>query len=275
MSELTNSKVEQSCLNCDYTIDENFCSHCGQKRFKRIDKKYVTDEIQYLLIHTNKGFLYTIKKLVKNPGKTAREFIDGNRVNHYKPLLLTFILSGISAFISFKIVGMDKIMREVLTGNHLNSPFMNDYMTISTSYNSIIMLALIPLFAFTSWIAFHKWKNNYYEHIVMNAYILSTYLITIIVFLYPILYFSKNNPIIFTNIATYSIFIVPIILIWFFKGYYVEKSVKQVVGGTLAALGLVAVAMFVLITLIIIVVILYSLTKGPEGLEYIKPGGAT
>ena len=273
MSELTNSKVEQPCLNCDYTIDENFCRHCGQKRFKRIDKKYVTDEIQYLLIHTNKGFLYTIKKLVKIPGKTAREFIDGNRVNHYKPLLLAFILSGISAFISFKIVGMDKIMREVLTGNHLNSPFMNDYMTISTSYNSIIMLGLIPLFAFTSWVAFHKWKNNYYEHIVMNAYILSTYLITIIVFLYPILYFSKNNPLIFKNIATYSSLIVPFILIWFFKGYYVEKPLKQVIGRTLAALGLLAIAMFILIMLIVIVVILYNATKGPEGLEYIKPRG--
>lgn len=51
--------MEHICLNCNFVISENFCSNCGQKKFKRIDKKYVTDELQYLLLHTNKGF-YTL-----------------------------------------------------------------------------------------------------------------------------------------------------------------------------------------------------------------------
>lgn len=274
MSELTNSKVEQPCLNCDYTIDENFCRHCGQKRFKRIDKKYVTDEIQYLLIHTNKGFLYTIKKLVKNPGKTAREFIDGNRVNHYKPLLLTFILSGISAFISFKIIGLASIMKEFYTGQHLNSPFMNDYLAISTGYNSFIMLGLIPIFALTTWIAFHKWRANYYEHIVMNAYILSTYTLVSILFVYPILFLLRHNLSYFATIVSFASLIVPFILIWFFKGYYPEKPLKQVVWRVLATLGLTLVAFGILMVTLMIGIFIYLITQGPEALEYIKPGGA-
>lgn len=56
------------------------------------------DEIQYTFLHTNKGLLYSIKHILKNPGNTAREFIDGNRVNHYKPILLTFLLGGIAGF---------------------------------------------------------------------------------------------------------------------------------------------------------------------------------
>jgi len=266
--------MEQNiCLNCDYTIDENFCCHCGQKRFKRIDKKYVTDEIQYLLIHTNKGFLYTLKKLAKNPGKTAREFIEGNRVNHYKPILLTFLLSGISAFISFKVIGLASIMKEFYTEQHLNSPFMNDYMAISTGYNTFIMLGLVPLFALTTWIAFHKWKANYYEHIVINAYILSTYTLVNIVFLYPILFISRHNTSAFATIASLSTLVVPFLLLWFFKGYYPEKPMKQIVWRVLATLGLVIAVLFVLMIIVTIGGIIYAITKGPEGLEYIKPGG--
>ena len=81
--------MENTCQNCNNLIVENFCSNCGQKKFKRIDKKYVFDEIQYTLLHTNKGLFYSIKKLLRNPGKTAREYIEGNRVNHYKPICRT------------------------------------------------------------------------------------------------------------------------------------------------------------------------------------------
>lgn len=259
------------CLNCDYTIDENFCRHCGQKKFKRIDKKYVTDEIQYLLIHTNKGFLYTIKKLIKNPGETAKEFIEGNRVNHYKPLLLTFLLSGISAFISFKIIGLNTIMKEFYTGQHLNSPFMNDYMAISTGYNTFIMLGLIPLFALTTWIAFHKWQTNYYEHIVMNAYILSTYTLVNIAFLYPILFFLRHNVAAFTTVTSMSSLSVPIILVWFFRGYYPEKPIKQIIGRVLAVLGLTLVAFGILMVILMVIVAIYVFSQGPEGAKYFLP----
>ena len=92
--------MENNCKNCGAIVSSNFCGDCGQKNFHRIDKKYLTDELQYIFLHTNKGFFYSIKKILRNPGKTAKEFIEGSRVNHYKPIMLTFLLSGISTFIS-------------------------------------------------------------------------------------------------------------------------------------------------------------------------------
>ncbi|SOD14348.1 DUF3667 domain-containing protein [Pedobacter xixiisoli] len=266
--------MENTCLHCDYTIDENFCRNCGQKRFKRIDRKYVIDEIQYVLIHTNKGFLYTVKNLAKSPGGTARRFIEGDRVNHYKPILLTFLLSGISAVISFKIIGLATIMKEFYTSQHMNSPFMNDYMAISTGYNAFIMLGLVPLFALTTWIAFHKWKANYYEHVVMNAYILSTYTLVSIVFVYPILFLLRHNMSYFTTATSLSTLIVPFILVWFFKGYYPEKPMKQIVGRVLATLGLTLVAMGILMVILMIVVAVYVFAQGPEGAKYFLPAQA-
>ena len=49
---------ENSCRNCNQNIVQNYCSNCGQKRYKRIDRSYIWEEIQYTTIHTNKGFLY-------------------------------------------------------------------------------------------------------------------------------------------------------------------------------------------------------------------------
>lgn len=71
--------MENNCPNCNRVITGNFCSNCGQKKYKRIDKNYIWEEIQYTILHTNKGFLYSVKEIIKNPGKTAREYLDGNR----------------------------------------------------------------------------------------------------------------------------------------------------------------------------------------------------
>ena len=263
--------MDNTCLHCDYTIDENFCRNCGQKRFKRIDKKYVIDVIQYVLIHTNKGFLYTIKNLIKSPGRTARRFIEGDRVNHYKPILLAFLLSGISAVISFKVIGLAAIMKEFYTGQHVNSPFMNDYMAISTGYNAFIMLGLVPIFALTTWLAFHKWKANYYEHIVMNAYILSTYTLVSIVFVYPILFVLKHNTAAFTTIVSLATLVVPFILVWFFRGYYPEKPLQQVIWRVLGVMCLTLVAFFILMMILMVFVAIYVFTQGPEGAKYFLP----
>ena len=105
--------MEATCLNCNTEIAQNFCANCGQKKYKRIDRKYIWDEVQYSTVHMNKGFFYSLKNTLKNPGKTARTFIDGNRVNHYKPIALAFILSGISAFIAYKMVGLGELTEKV------------------------------------------------------------------------------------------------------------------------------------------------------------------
>lgn len=76
-----------------------------------------------------------------NPGKTARTFIDGNRVNHYKPVALAFILSGISAFISFKIIGLGEIMNSLQDEQVAKSEIMQDINRFNQTYSSLIFYA--------------------------------------------------------------------------------------------------------------------------------------
>lgn len=259
--------MEISCQHCNNDIHANFCSNCGQKRFKRIDKRYVYDEVQYTLLHTNKGFLYTVKNLIQNPGKTAKNYIDGDRVNHYKPLLLTFVLCGISAFISFKIIHMEKFMIEMYKEQ---AKIMADFQSFITRYNTFLMLALIPLFSFGSYLSFKKWGHNYFEHIVINSYIISIWTIGNIILTYPLMYIFRNNMEILPLIFMLAFLIIPVVFIWFFKEFYSQKNTKSVMGRVALSLTINAAIYFGITIIGMIVYFAYLSVHHPELLKELQ-----
>lgn len=260
--------MENTCQNCGNAITVNFCANCGQKKFKRIDRKYLIDEMQYSLIHMNKGFFYSVKKILRDPGQTAKEFIDGDRVNHYKPLLLAFVLSGISAMISLKIVGVSDVMEQFYAQKKMNISIMHDYMSVVNSYSSFMMLLFIPLVSILTYLIFRNWGTNYYEHIIMNAYIQCFYTISCILILYPILYFLKDSPDAFITATMISMLSISVIMVWFYKSFYSEKSFGKIILKTL----LFFVIGFVLYILTSILgVVIYIMANGMESLKDFTP----
>ncbi len=258
-------EIETVCQNCTNNIVENFCSHCGQKKYKRIDKKYIWDEIQYTFLHFNKGFLYSIKNIILNPGKTARTFIDGNRVNHYKPISLAFVLAGISAFLSLKLVNLGEIMQKAATvKSAMNNDFMQKFMSFNEHYSSFIMLALVPIMAVFTKLVFRKWGQNYYEHVVMNAFGLCIYLIFSIIVVDPIAYFVKDDVNFVMRLVYYTMAFIPIFMVWFYHGFYPERKLKTIIWKVF----LIVLLIFVTYILLIIGIISFILfTKGPEALK--------
>lgn len=224
-----------------------------------------------MVIHTNKGFFYSLKNIVKNPGKTAREFIEGNRVNHYKPLLMVFVLSGISAFISFKIIKINTIMEKYYaahTDQKVAVPWLNDVMSAMSSYNSAIMLSLIPIFSIITVLAFRKWGQNYYEHIIMNTYIQILFTVISIVLLSPLMYLLKDSPDAFMFVTMASTFIIyPIIMLWFYKQFYPQRSIGDVIVKVLLfmAIGI------ILYLVLIFVVAVYMIINHPEMFQQMQP----
>lgn len=262
--------MENICRNCHNEITENFCANCGQKKYKRIDKKYILDELQYTVFHTNKGLLYSLKRILRNPGKTAREFIDGNRVNHYKPILLVFVLSGIATFVSFKILKLNEMMNAQFAQQKMNSKFVGDLMSFLSSYSSLIMLLFIPFFATLTRIAFRKWGHNYYEHVVMNAYVLAFNTMVNILLIYPIIYYFKDTPNTFYFLAQFSMLIVPLVLFWFFKEFYKEKTIKAIILKVLGIIGLAILGYLIFMIVAGLIAVAIAMLKGPEALEYLK-----
>ncbi|MCT3803835.1 hypothetical protein CMU96_15690 [Elizabethkingia anophelis] len=223
--------VLENCNSCGTVVNGNYCTECGQKKFKRIDHTYVIDEVKSFAFYTEKGFFYSVKNIILNPGKTARKFLEGDRIHHYKPFALTMVLSGISILLS-SFLNIKDIMENAMRASNQNvsDKFIDAYSTGFLSYFSFIMLALIPFFSLLTRIAFRKWGQNYYEHLVMNAYFQCFYTIALIIIFDPIFYFLQNDPLTIGKISTLSYLIVPILLFWFYKGFYSEKSTKSIIG---------------------------------------------
>ena len=263
--------MEDNCKNCGSLVASNFCNNCGQKKFKRIDKKYLIDEMQYIFLHTNKGFFYSIKKILKNPGKTAKEFIEGSRVNHYKPIMLTFLLSGISTFISFKFLKAEKMMRDFYATQKISETYTNDVMSFMSNYSSLVMLLSIPLISIITYILFKKWKTNYYEHIIMNAYIQCFYLLFCILIIYPIIFLliKTNYSVgIYMTISSLSLLSLPVIMVWFYKDFFPEKSIGDII---VKVVFFFLIGFILYVALIFIFIIGTLIISGPEGLLKLAP----
>ncbi len=261
----------ESCKNCSSAITANFCGNCGQRRYRRINRSYLAEEVQYSFIHMNKGFWHSVKKIFLNPGRSAREFIDGNRVNYYKPLTLAFLLSGIAAFLAFQIIGLTDSMIQVMSDSKPTSPFQKDLLIFTTKYNSLLWLLMIPFFALISKLAFRKWGHNYYEHIVMNAFIASFYMIVCITIIYPVLLFLKSDAPLLVSISQISLLTFIPILIWFFISFYYERPVKSVFGKVLLVFLYNIIFCVILCILMMLVVVVLTLID-PEAMgNYVLP----
>lgn len=258
--------MSEICKNCSEEIILNFCGNCGQKKAKRIDRTYIKDELQYTVLHMNKGFLYSIKKILRGPGKTAREFVEGNRVNHYKPILLVFVVAGISAFLTNTFIHPDEIMARFYESQQL--PEIHKKINIVMysfifKYYAIIMLGSVPFMAFFTWLAFKKWGYNYYENVVITAYSLVFLQVLTILIVIPIQYIFKDNLNLFMIIPTIiSMIIMFGTFIWFYIDLYNEKSAGDVIV-RLLLLALILLAVYILLIILAVFIgFAYAISVG-------------
>ncbi len=100
-------------------------------------------------------------------------------------------------------------------------------------YWNLITLTLIPLFALLTRFVFRKQAENYFEHIVMNAYLQSLFNILYIIIFLPIALLLASNPSLFLTLNNFALLFYPVGLVWFFKTYYPKLKVSTVVGKTL------------------------------------------
>src|ERR1035437_8773131 len=85
-----------NCQNCNAVLHGKYCSNCGQSsEIHKIDIHYLSHDIQYGLLHFDKGILFTTKELFTRPGNSIREFLEGKRAKHFQPISLVLVLAGI------------------------------------------------------------------------------------------------------------------------------------------------------------------------------------
>lgn len=157
-----------NCKNCNAEISSKFCPDCGQPaKLHRIDGHYVIHEIQHLL-HFERGFLYTIKELVTNPGQNIRNYLTENRSRLVKPIIF-IIVSSLIYSISSKFFHFEDGYVNYLDNNKSTTSVIIQWVQEHYGYANIIMGVFIAL-----WIRlfFRKSKVNIFEILILLCFVM-------------------------------------------------------------------------------------------------------
>ncbi len=85
--------MAEICNYCKTEILMSYCPGCGRpKSLKRIDGNYILQEISAVLSF-EKGFLFTIRELAANPGKSIKDFLKEDRNRLVKPIVFLILTS--------------------------------------------------------------------------------------------------------------------------------------------------------------------------------------
>lgn len=207
-----------TCKNCGNLFEGNYCNQCGQSaKTKRINYEFLWEDIQHGLLHYDKGIGYSLKKLFEKPGYVISDYIEGKRVNHFRPISMVIIVATIYALIYHLLDLNHRSAIDESSGAVLEKIFEHYYWFV---------VATIPVYTFTTYLMFKKTGYNFYEIIIFEAFKTSQRLGVHILFL-PVLYFVKDES--GFNIITNILFLIDFILIfWTNKQFFNKITAKEV-----------------------------------------------
>ncbi|UTW61520.1 DUF3667 domain-containing protein [bacterium SCSIO 12741] len=88
--------MKNTCQNCGYTFEGNYCNQCGQKADSgRVNLQFLLNELSNSVFQLNHGLLFTIKELTLRPGHTIQEYLAGKRKVHIRPLAFLFVTAAL------------------------------------------------------------------------------------------------------------------------------------------------------------------------------------
>ena len=179
---MTGSNDIQVCRYCGFSGVENYCNRCGQPfTTKRISLSGLLHDVFHFFTHLDRGFGYTLKKLIIAPGYMQKNYIEGERNKHQKPFSMFFICATVAALSRYWI--FSALMKYYNTGNISEANFFHEYMVI-------VHIAMLPFYVFITYLFFYKSRYNYAEIGVLILYTMSIFflaatIIALLKFIWP------------------------------------------------------------------------------------------
>ncbi len=213
-----------TCKNCNQHFKGHFCNNCGQTAdTHKINFHFLWHDIQHGLFHFDNGFFYTAKQLFTRPGIAIREFIDGKRVRHFKPISLVILLATVYGLLyhTFHIGFTDLVQVTGSGDDKINVEKINEWMSTHYAWASLLTL---PFYALGTFLVFKKQGYNFVEHLVLNAFLAGQRLILRIT-TFPIIYAFSGTPTIKT-VTEFITLIDFILMVWGYSQFF-NKLSKQ------------------------------------------------
>ena len=155
---------EKICRQCGTHGADKFCSHCGQAySVKKITLTGILHEVFHFFSHLEKGFPYTLTKIVTQPGQMQREYIEGQRVKHQKPFSMYFLCATIAALLYYWI--------NLALIKYFHTP--SNEVTFFHQYMVVLQIVMLPVYSFITWLFFRNSKYNFAETMVLLLYTFS------------------------------------------------------------------------------------------------------
>jgi len=155
-----------TCKNCAAELTDAFCATCGQRSdTHRISWKWLGEEFLSSVFVLERGILFTLKELFTRPGYMMREYLDGKRKAHFKPLSFVLVMAAVYSIL-FRLMPPDYAMLDAPT-----KKIMEQMSFFMGQYYALVELALVPIFAMFTWLFLRKYGHNFAEHLVIQAFL--------------------------------------------------------------------------------------------------------
>ena len=205
--------TSSGCLNCATPIAEKYCPNCGQKstthRYSIVN--FVEHDFIHGVWHVDKGIFFTIKELFSRPGHSIREYIQGKRANYFSFVTLILLILTLSSLLAPYV---HIKMFDLIASNRTKE--MNSFEAFISKYPKLIILILIPVNSFFSFIWFKRAKLNFSEHLVANSYKAAVELIIGLIFTVILIFYTNIQGL----SVIYTMVVMPLIFLYGLWYYY-------------------------------------------------------
>lgn len=141
------------------------------RRVKRITLRNILVSVAEAF-NLERGGIFTVKALFKNPGKAAAEYLGAKRYHYTPPFRLLIVTTAIMLFLLRFSDTAAAAGDDFLKGAGESSEMAVQKLTEAFSnYFNLIIWSLIPIMAFVSYLLNLKKKYNFAEHLVFQTFL--------------------------------------------------------------------------------------------------------
>ena len=216
--------MKVSCKNCNHIYKGHYCSNCGQTaETHQLNSRFLWHEIRHSLLHFDEGILYSGKQLFTRPGHSIREFIEGKRIKHFKPISLVIVLASLYGLMyHYFNISFVETTAQSSTETGIDNVKFNEWMGTHYAWTTLLM---IPLYTIGTSIAFRKQGYNLVEYFILNTFKASQKLFVHIA-LFPLLYYFNGTP--KMRILSLILYLIDVVFIYWTNAQFFNKlSLKK------------------------------------------------
>ena len=209
------------CLNCEFTIDNNFCPNCGQKTdtHRIVLKHFIFHDLIHGVWHLEKGIFFTLKETILRPGQAALDYISGKRIKYYNVFYLSLLVIAVNILLLHL---RDDATSEIAKVTSLKKMSINDFFS---EYSKVVLFSIVPVLALNAKLLFKRLKLNLAEHLIMGGItLLGILLISTFYISFDVLNETIHSYNIVAFLKLISFVTIPLYPIWayrnFTKGFY-------------------------------------------------------